>query len=108
MGPTTGVTFTCNDKFGVENRKVFAAVNASIEEAFLWINADKRRSGQALHGDDEGERTDQGRADAEPTPEPGRQAGLFPLPDGTVKAKPLSWRDLFFPEAHELAGSCTW
>ena len=24
---------------------------------------------------------------------------------GSVKAKPLSWRDLFFAEAHELAGS---
>ena len=24
---------------------------------------------------------------------------------GSVKTKPASWRDLFFPEAHELPGS---
>ena len=43
-GPTTGVTFTSNEKFRAENPKVFAAVNKAFEESFVWINSDKRRA----------------------------------------------------------------
>src|SRR5262245_17103426 len=43
-GPTTGVTFTSNEKFRSENPTVFAAVNKAFDESFAWINADKRRA----------------------------------------------------------------
>ena len=89
-GPTTGVTFTSNEKFRSENPKVFAAVNKAFDESFAWINSDKRRAARALYRDDEGEEADRGRPDGEllrqghgihQGAEPGRQADRFPVPD---------------------------
>ena len=89
-GPTTGVTFTSNDKFRAENPKVFAAVKEASRRRFCGsMPTSGARPGSTF--DDKGEETDRGRADREllgqghgvpQRPEPGRQAGRFPLPDG--------------------------
>ena len=113
-GPTTGVTFTSHDKFRAENPKVFAAVTRAFEDSFEWINADKRRAAKLYVAmtkekkltEDELTASFSGK-DMEYTKVPSQVGKLvdFLYRTGSVKTKALSWKDLFFPEAHALPGS---
>ena len=113
-GPTTGVTFTSNEKFRAENPKIFAAVNKAFDESFDWINTDKRRAAKLYIEmarekkltEDELTAIFTGR-DMEHTKVPSRVARMvdFMHDAGLVKNKPASWKDLFFQEAHALPGS---
>jgi sulfonate transport system substrate-binding protein len=113
-GPTTGVTFTSNEKFRTENPKVFAAVNKAFDESFAWINSDKRRAAKLyIEMTKEKKLTEDDLTasfsgqDMEYTKVPTRVGKLidFLYRIGSVKNKADSWKDLFFPEAHELPGS---
>jgi sulfonate transport system substrate-binding protein len=113
-GPTTGVTFTSHDKFRAENPKIFAAVTRAFEDSFAWIHGDKRRAARLYLEmtkekkltEDELTESFSGQ-DMEYTQVPSRVGKLvdFLYQTGSVKTKARSWRDLFFPEAHALAGS---
>ena len=111
-GPTTGVTFTSHDKLRAENPKVFAAVRRAFEDSFGWINADKRRAARLYVEmtkekkltEDELTESFSGK-DMEYTKVPSRVGKLVDFLYRTGSTNALSWRDLFFPEAHELAGS---
>lgn len=113
-GSMTGLTFTSNEKFRKENPKVFEAVNKAFDELFGWINIDKRRAAnlyiemtkeKRLTSDDLF--TLFNSKDMEYTKVPNNVGTLvtFLHKIGSVKTKPESWKDLFFPEAHNLPGS---
>jgi NitT/TauT family transport system substrate-binding protein len=113
-GPTTGLTFTSNEKFRSENPKVFAAVTKAFDESFDWINSDKRRAAKLYIEmtkekkltEDDLTQSFSGK-DIEFTKVPSRVGKMveFLHSIGAVKNKPASWKDLFFQEAQELPGS---
>jgi len=113
-GPFCGLTFTSNEKFRKENPKVFAAVSKAFDESFEWINSDKRRAAKRyieLAGEKrmtEDELTNlMSSPDMEYTKVPKNVGKMVQFMNsiGTVKNKPESWKELFFPEVHSLPGS---
>jgi NitT/TauT family transport system substrate-binding protein len=113
-GPTTGVTFTSNEKFRSENPRVFAAVNKAFDESFDWINSDKRRAAKLyIEMTKEKKLTEDDLTasfsgqDMIYTKVPSKVGKLLDFLHSTafVKNKPASWKDLFFQEAHGLPGS---
>jgi NitT/TauT family transport system substrate-binding protein len=113
-GPTTGLTFTSNEKFRSENPKVFAAVNKAFDESFAWINSDKRRAARLyIEMTKEKKLTEDDLTasfsgkDIEFTKVPSRMGKMIDFLHriGSVKNKPDSWKDLVFQEAHALPGS---
>ena len=113
-GTMTGLTFTSTEKFRRENPKVFEAVAKALDESFAWINADKRRAARLYIETAKEKRLSEddlfalfNTKDMEYTKTPHNVAKMvdFLHSIGSVKTKPASWRDLFFPEAHELPGS---
>ena len=112
-GPTTGLTFTSNEKFRAENPKVFAAVNKAFDDSFEWINSDKRRAAKLyiemtkekkLTEDDVVAIISAPGFDFTKVPKKTFKFAEFMHRIGTLKTKPESWRDLYFAEAHELGG----
>lgn len=113
-GPNTGLTFTSSEKFRKENPKVFAAVSKAFDESFEWINADKMRAARKyIELTKEKRLTDAELAavmntkDLEYTKVPSRVMKMLDFLHGigSIKTKPQSWKDFFFPEVHSLPGS---
>ncbi len=113
-GSMTGLTFTSNEKFRKENPKVFEAVNKAFDELFEWANADKRRTAKLFIEMTKEKRLSEddvfallNSKDIEFTKVPNKVGTVvsFMHKIGMVKTKPESWKDLFFPEAHNLPGS---
>lgn len=112
-GQTTLITFTSNAKFRNENPKTFAAVSAAMDEARDWINADKKRAAVLYLEITKDKRTTLEDMHTLLTA-PGFEFGKTPRKvggqvaymhrTGLIKSKPASWKDLFFPEVHGLAG----
>jgi NitT/TauT family transport system substrate-binding protein len=110
-GSMTGLTFTSNETFRKANPKVFDAVSKAFDESFTWINSDKRRAAR-LYIDMTKERrlTEDDlynlfvTPDMEYTKVPNNVEKMvqFLHSIGSVKTKPESWKDLFFPEVHCL------
>jgi NitT/TauT family transport system substrate-binding protein len=100
-------------QFRNANPKVYRAFLAAFDEATAWINAHPRDAAEAYVRITK-EKTSPDEIlkmmqdpDAEFTAIP---RNVKPVVDfmqrvGTIKVKPASWQDLFFPEAHRLAGS---
>lgn len=100
-------------RFREDNPKVYRTFLAAFNEATAWINAHPREAAEAYvritkdkTSPDEILKMMQD-PDAEFTAVP---RNVKPVVDfmqrvGTIKLKPASWKDLFFPEAHDLAGS---
>ena len=113
-GPTTGLNFVSSEKFRKENPKVFAAVAAAYEEAFGFINSDKRRAAKVYIemtkekklSEDDMFQSFSG-TDIEFTRTPSRVFQMLEYMHrfGSIKTKPESWKDVYFPEAHNLPGS---
>ena len=113
-GLPTGLTWTTTTKFRSENPVVYAAVGAAYDEALAWMLADKKAAGRLyievtkdkklteddmvtmLSGDD---------LLFDKAPQKVGDMTDFMFRAGLLKTKPESWKDLFFPEAHGLAGS---
>ncbi len=113
-GPTTGLTFTSNEKFRADNPQVFAAVSKAFDESFEWANADKRRLAKLYIAMTNEKRlteddltTSFSGKDLEFTKTPSNLGRMvdFLHSIGSVKTKAASWKDLFFAEAHSLPGS---
>lgn len=112
-GQTTLITFTSTGKFRSENPKTYAAVLAALDEARDWINADKKRAAALYLELSKDKRTTLEDMHALLTA-PGFEFGKTPRKVGPqadymhriglIKTKPASWKDIFFPEAHALAG----
>jgi NitT/TauT family transport system substrate-binding protein len=112
-GPNTFLMVWATKKFRDENPKSYKAVVAALKEATEAINADKRRAAE-IYAKEGG-----GKEDVEKllkimndpqvrytmAPEAVLPYAQFMHEVGTLKNRPTSWKDLFFPEVHHLPGS---
>jgi len=111
-GTVTGLNFVSTEKFRNENPTSYAAVVAAYNEAMAWINADKKRAAQLyLDASKEKMTLDEFYPiltapdySFDTTPH-----GVMISTDvmhraGVIKTRPQSWKDLYFPEAHQLPG----
>ncbi|MBE0549944.1 MAG: ABC transporter substrate-binding protein [Rubrivivax sp.] len=112
-GPNTFLMVWATNRFREANPKVYKAVLDALREATASINADRRRAAEMYVKEGGGrESVEQILAmmndpQVEYTLAPQR---LLPYTQfmnkvGTLKNNPASWKDLFFPEIHDLPGS---
>lgn len=112
-GPTTFLGLWSSSKFRRENPRTFGAFIAALREAMGLIDSNKVRAAEIYLRDTGGrEHIDDIVAQLE-DPEtryalpPARIMPLvaFMHQAGLIKARPTSWKDVFFPELHALDGS---
>lgn len=112
-GRHTNGTLVLTRKFHDANPKLCAAVLAAFEEANGFIKANPRQAA-ALYLDSTGEKIALDELepmvadpDVDYTTTPANVMALvaFMHQVGRIKRKPVSWKELFFPEAHGLGGS---
>lgn len=112
-GPNTFLMVWATGKFRSENPKTFRAVVDAMKDATDGINADRKRAAETYVKEGGGkESVDKilglmNDPQVKYTLAPER---LLPYAEfmhriGTLKNKPASWKDLFFPEVHDLPGS---
>ncbi|MBM3363241.1 MAG: ABC transporter substrate-binding protein [Betaproteobacteria bacterium] len=112
-GPNTFLMVWTTSKFRNENPKSYGAIVAALKEATDLINTDKRRAAEMYVAEGGGkENVDRILAlMSDPqvrytlAPERVLRYAEFMYTIGTLKNKPASWKDLFFPDVHDLAGS---
>ena len=112
-GPTTFTVLWCTGKFRDENPKTYAAVLAAFKEATEIVNGDKRAAA-ALYVEMEHPKLSVDQVyrmltspgvDYTLTPSGVMKYADFMYAHGLIKVKPTSWKDVFFPEVHDLPGS---
>ncbi|MGH8799119.1 MAG: ABC transporter substrate-binding protein [Casimicrobiaceae bacterium] len=112
-GPATfNVVWTTN-KFRIENPKVYDAFVKAVDEATALINKDKHWAAETYLrvSKDKASLRDIEDMLNDPaivyttTPQNVMKYVDFMLKIGSIKSRPDSWKDLFFPEAHKLPGS---
>jgi len=112
-GPTSGTLLFTTLKFRTDNPKVFGAVFAGLREAIEFINTNKRAAADIyLQLSKEKSKPEDIVAQLN---DPALRYDLTPLnvmkyfdfmhSVGSIKVKPASWKEIFAPEAHGLAGS---
>ncbi|MBO0763566.1 MAG: ABC transporter substrate-binding protein [Hyphomicrobiaceae bacterium] len=112
-GTVSGLNFVSNEQFRNANPVTFRAVKAAFDEAIDWINADKRRAARfyldeskdkisieditaiLLAPDYIFDQTPRGIGDALGT--------MYKA--GIIKTEAQSWKDVYFPEVHDLPGN---
>jgi NitT/TauT family transport system substrate-binding protein len=112
-GPATFNLVWTTAKFRAENPKLYDAFVKALDEAIAIINADKRAAAEAYLrlSKDKDSVDDIAKLLNDPgiryttTPENVMKYVNFMLKTGSIKVKPDSWKDLFFPNAHNLQGS---
>jgi NitT/TauT family transport system substrate-binding protein len=112
-GPATFNVVWTTSKFRDENPKVYGAFVAALDEATATINRDKRAAA-AMYLRISKDKTSLDNIlgmlnDPEivytTTPQNVMKYVAFMLKTGAIKAKPDSWKDLFFPNLHAAHGS---
>jgi NitT/TauT family transport system substrate-binding protein len=100
-------------KFHDENPKLYGALIAALKEATEILNADKAAAAH-LWIEDSNSKLDPALVEKvisgpqvtwTMTPENTMKYATFMAEVGSIKAAPKSWKDLFFPEIHDLPGS---
>lgn len=112
-GPATFLVAWATGKFRDENPKTYKAFFDAYKEATDYINANKRTAAEIYvreSKDKSGvEAIEKMLNDPEiritMTPEQTVTVATFMNKTGTLKNKPASWKDLYFPELHNLNGS---
>lgn len=112
-GPNTFLMIWATKKFRDENPKTYKAVLDALKEATDAINADMKRASEVYVKEGGGKQ--QADAILKIMSDPGIKYTLAPegvLPFaqfmhkiGTLKTEPKSWKDLFFPDIHDMQGS---
>ncbi len=113
-GSTTFTMVSTTTKFRDQNPKVYAAVLQAIDEANQMIAADKKSAAELLLAST----NDKGFSVQEivdvlsdphikftATPENVMKYADFMHSIGSIKNRPASWKDMFFPEIHGVPGS---
>lgn len=112
-GPHTFTVAWTSRKFHDDNPKLYRALIDALQEATEILNRDKRAAA-ALWIEDSKSKLPLDMVSgilAGPqvnwtlTPQHTMQYASFMAEVGSIKAKPESWKDLFFPEIHALPGS---
>jgi NitT/TauT family transport system substrate-binding protein len=112
-GSTTFTMISTTSKFRQENPRIVAAVLKALEEAGRMIVADKNMAADLLLTSEGGGLTREELVDVlnDPhikfttTPENIMKYAEFMYGAGSIKNRPGSWKDLFFPEIHGAPGS---
>jgi sulfonate transport system substrate-binding protein len=113
-GSTTFTMMSTTARFRERNPKVYAAVLAALEEANRMIVADKQAAAELLFSSsgESGfsvpeivEVLNDPQIKFTTTPENVMKFADFMYQIGSIKNRPASWKDLFFPEIHGVAGS---
>src|SRR5580698_9366342 len=113
-GSTTFTMVSTTTKFREQNPKAYAAVLQAIDEANQMITADKKAAAELLLSST----NDKGFSVKEivdvlsdphirftTTPENVMKYADFMHGIGSIKNRPASWKDMFFPEIHGAPGS---
>jgi NitT/TauT family transport system substrate-binding protein len=113
-GSTTFTMVSTTTKFREQNPRIYGAVLKAIEEANHMIAADRKSAAELLLAST----NDKGFSVQEivdvlsdphirftTTPENVMKYADFMHSIGSIKNRPASWRDLFFPEIHAAPGS---
>ena len=112
-GPTTFNVVWTTSKFRNENPKLYAAFVSALEEATAYINKDKTAAAEAylrISKDKDGVADILAMLN-DPAivftmaPQNIMAYANFMAKIGMIKVKPESWKDMFFPNIHGLAGS---
>ena len=112
-GPNTFLMVWATGKFRNENPKTFRAVVDAMKDATDAINANKRRAAEIYVQEGGGKESmdkilglmSDPQVKSTLAPERLLPYAEFMHRIGTLKTKPASWKDLFFPEVHDLPGS---
>jgi NitT/TauT family transport system substrate-binding protein len=112
-GPASFNLVWTTTKFRNENPKVYAAFTKALDEATAMINKDKKWAAEAYlrisKDKDSLDNVMKVLNDPEvkftTTPQNVIKYVDFMHKIGSIKAKPASWKDLFFPNVHNLPGS---
>ncbi len=112
-GPHTFNVITTTKSFHDHNPKTYAAVFAALEEAVTYINKNKRAAAETYRSasktkeslDDLIKEISQPALSYTTTPLNIAKFTDFMYKTGTIKTKPNSWKDLFFPNVHNKQGS---
>ncbi len=113
-GPQTFILAWTTSRFREQNPKLNAAFQAALAEAPDIVNL-QRPAAAAMYIKVSGDRSksadELAKMLADPqlrftlTPENVLKFTAFKSRNGTIKARPESWKELFFPEIHPAAGS---
>jgi NitT/TauT family transport system substrate-binding protein len=112
-GPLSFNVLATSTKFHTANPKLYKAFMTAFAEATSWVNANKREAAELYLrvSKDKSSVEDVlkivAAQDTSYTMEP---KGLMPMVQfmhktGTIKVVPASWKDMFFSDAHAMAGS---
>jgi NitT/TauT family transport system substrate-binding protein len=112
-GPNTFTTAYMSSKFRTKNPVLFKAIYAALQEATARVNADPETAARYWIEDGESKLPldfVKSIATAPGTrwtmaPEGTEAIAAFMNEIGSIKVKPGSWKDFFFPEAYDLDGS---
>jgi len=112
-GPNTFLMVWSTNKFRTENPRSYKSVLDALREATDLINANKRKAAEMYVAEGGGkENVDKILALMNDpqirytlVPERLLPFAQFMHQVGTLKTRPASWKDLFFPDLHDLSGS---
>ena len=112
-GPNTFLMVWAAEAFRKDNPRSYKAAFDALKEATDWINANRRAAAELYVKDTGGKESVDSilKMLNDPdirmtlTPERVLPYAQFMNKIGTLKNRPESWKDLFFPEVHELPGS---
>ena len=113
-GPHTFTVIWASKKFRDANPKVYGAVYAALQEATDILNKDRRAAAQIWAESTKSKLTGDWLCEkilSNPqvqytlVPQNTMKYADFMNKVGSIKKKPASWKDLFFPDIHNAAGS---
>jgi NitT/TauT family transport system substrate-binding protein len=112
-GPATAVLISASSKFREANPKTYKVFLDALTDAIDIINKDKKAAAKVYLDqakDTKNSADDIYQVISNPdyrytlAPEKVYKTAEFMYKIGSIKEKPTSWKDLFFPEIHNLAG----
>ena len=111
-GAVTGLNFVSTEQFRKANPVTYDAVVAAFDEAINWINTDKRRAAQFYLETSKEKMSLDDLTQILTAPDyifgqtpHGVTAALDMLhKTGTIRTRPQSWKDMYFPEAWQFPG----
>ena len=113
-GPSTFTMLYAASRFHDDNPKVYAAVLKALEASLTFINTDKRAAAEIFmdSSDAKGWKIEEimeilNDPDVRFTPSPENvlKYANFMNDVGTLKVRPKTWQDMFFPDIHGMPGS---
>jgi NitT/TauT family transport system substrate-binding protein len=112
-GPASFNLVWTTTKFRNENPKVYAAFTAALDEAIGMINKDKKWAAEAYLRISKDKDTvedvlkmlNDPQVKFTTTPQNVIKYADFMQKIGSIKVKPASWKEMFFPNVHTLPGS---